>query len=31
MTDVGIKFPINYKPLPCSSANATPSEVKNCV
>lgn len=31
MTDVGGKFPVNYKPLPCSSANATHSEVKNCV
>jgi hypothetical protein len=31
MTDVGGKFPINYKPLPCNSANATPSETKDCV
>jgi hypothetical protein len=30
MTDVGGKFPINYKQSQCSSANATPSEVKNC-
>lgn len=31
MTDVGGKFPINYKPLPCSSANAIPSAVTNCL
>lgn len=31
MTNVGGKFPINYKPLPCSSANAIQSNANNCV
>jgi len=31
MTNTGGKFPINYKPLPCSSANAIPSQVTGCV
>lgn len=31
MTNVGGKFPINYKPLPCSSANAIDSQAPNCV
>ena len=30
MTDVGGKFPINYKPLPCSSANAISSQAPKC-
>jgi len=31
MTNVGGKFPVNYKPLPCSSANSIPSEAPRCV
>jgi hypothetical protein len=31
MTDVGSKFPVNYKQLPCSSANAIQSEMTNCI
>jgi len=31
MTNVGGKFPVNYKPLPCSSANAIPSQAPDCV
>jgi hypothetical protein len=30
MTDVGGKFPINYKQLPCSSANAIASQATDC-
>jgi len=30
MTNVGNKFPINYKPLPCSSANSIQPYVRDC-
>jgi hypothetical protein len=31
MTSSGNKFPTNYKPLPCSSANSIPSQSTSCV